>query len=58
MPKTKTKKKSPSKSSNPGGMETDQNLDQVRDILFGGQMRAVESRLARMEERLLAEQEA
>ena len=38
--------------------ETPENLDKVRDILFGGQMRAVESRLARIEERLLHEQRA
>ena len=38
--------------------ETPESLDKVRDILFGGQMRAVESRLARIEERLLHEQKA
>lgn len=38
--------------------ETPESLDKVRDILFGGQMRAVESRLARIEERLLHEQQA
>jgi len=38
--------------------ETPESLDKVRDILFGGQMRAVESRLARIEERLLHEQRA
>jgi hypothetical protein len=31
------------------------NLDKVRDILFGGQMREIERRLARLEERLLKE---
>jgi hypothetical protein len=31
------------------------NLDKVRDILFGGQMREVERRFARLEERLLKE---
>jgi len=31
------------------------NLDKVREILFGGQMREVERRLARLEERLLKE---
>jgi hypothetical protein len=35
-----------------------ESLDKVRDILFGGQMRAVESRLQTLEERLLAEQAA
>ena len=31
--------------------ETQQNLEQVRDILFGGQMRTLDRRLAKMEER-------
>jgi hypothetical protein len=31
------------------------NLDKVRDILFGGQMREVDRRFARLEERLLKE---
>ena len=35
-----------------------ESLDKVRDILFGGQMRAVESRLQGMEERLRQEHEA
>jgi hypothetical protein len=35
-----------------------ESLDKVRDILFGGQMRAVESRLHGLEERLLSEHEA
>ena len=34
-----------------------ESLDKVRDILFGGQMRAVESRLQGMEERLREEHE-
>jgi chromosome segregation ATPase len=38
--------------------ETPENLDKVRDILFGGQMRAVESRLHRIEDRLRREHEA
>lgn len=38
--------------------ETPENLDKVRDILFGGQMRAVESRLQRIEDRLRREHEA
>ena len=37
---------------------TPQSLDQVRDILFGGQMRVVEGRLRGLEERLLHEQKA
>jgi predicted nucleic acid-binding Zn-ribbon protein len=32
------------------------NIDKVRDILFGGQMRAVESRLQGLEERIMREQ--
>jgi DNA anti-recombination protein RmuC len=35
-----------------------ESLDKVRDILFGGQMRAVETRLQNLEERLLREQDA
>ncbi len=35
-----------------------ESLDKVRDILFGGQMRAVESRLQGMEERLRQEHES
>ena len=33
-----------------------ESLDKVRDILFGGQMRAVESRLQGLEERIMREQ--
>ena len=33
-----------------------ESLDKVRDILFGGQMRAVESRLQGLEERMMREQ--
>jgi DNA anti-recombination protein RmuC len=36
--------------------EPPESLDKVRDILFGGQMRAVEGRLHAVEERLLQEQ--
>jgi DNA anti-recombination protein RmuC len=36
--------------------EPPESLDKVRDILFGGQMRAVEGRLQALEERLLQEQ--
>lgn len=35
---------------------TPESLDQVRDILFGGQMRVVDARLRGLEERLLEEQ--
>jgi len=37
--------------------ETPENLDKVRDILFGGQMRAVETRIKGLEDRLLREQQ-
>ena len=36
--------------------EMPESLEKVRDILFGGQMRTVETRLQAMEERLLREQ--
>jgi hypothetical protein len=57
MAQTKSRKKAPQPPSSLPD-ETPENLDKVRDILFGGQMRAVESRLARVEERLLHEQKA
>ena len=47
---TTTKKK-------PADDATPENLDKVRDILFGGQMRTVETRLKAVEERLSREQE-
>jgi uncharacterized protein YoxC len=42
----------PAESGDGGGVG---NLDKVRDILFGNQMREVERRFARLEERLLKE---
>ena len=36
---------------------TPESLDKVRDILFGGQMRAVDSRLRSLEERIAQEQQ-
>ncbi len=55
----------PPKSAKPAAAEAQaaaadspENLDKVRDILFGGHMRAVEGRIARVEERLLREQSA
>jgi len=39
-------------------VDSPENLDKVRDILFGGHMRAVEGRIARVEERLMREQSA
>ena len=38
--------------------EQPESLDKVRDILFGGQMRAVESRLRGLEERLMHEHDS
>jgi len=46
-------------SADPGNSSSEpppESLDKVRDILFGGQMRAVESRLQGLEERLMREQ--
>jgi hypothetical protein len=40
------------------GPETPESLDQVRNILFGGQMRMVDSRLRDLEERFFQEQAA
>jgi uncharacterized protein YPO0396 len=55
----------PPKSAKPTAAETTaaaadspENLDKVRDILFGAHMRSVEGRIARVEERLLREQSA
>ncbi|HET6679944.1 MAG TPA: hypothetical protein VFG84_01975 [Gemmatimonadaceae bacterium] len=48
-------------ASAPNGAAPDgppESLDKVRDILFGGQMRAVDARLQGLEERLLSEHEA
>jgi hypothetical protein len=44
-------------SSDPGpsSADTPGNIDKVREILFGGQMREYERRFARLEERLLQE---
>ena len=39
-------------------LQTPESLDKVRDILFGGQMRTVETRLRGLEERLQQEQKA
>lgn len=39
-----------------GELGTGNNLDKVRDLLFGSQMRDVERRFTRLEERLLKEQ--
>jgi len=55
-PKAKPKQSSPESAALAG--ESPENLEKVRDILFGGHMRAVEGRIARIEERLLREQKA
>ncbi|MFI5311520.1 MAG: hypothetical protein ACHQQ3_09825 [Gemmatimonadales bacterium] len=52
MPKTDPARKKPANDVAP------ESLDKVRDILFGGQMRTVETRLKGIEERLAREQEA
>ena len=59
MPQTKKSRKKTADAAPPAAPdETPENLDKVRDILFGGQMRAVESRLKRIEDRLRREHEA
>jgi hypothetical protein len=45
-------------SSPPPAPEQPESLDQVRDILFGGQMRMVDARLQSLEERIVLEQAA
>jgi uncharacterized protein YaaR (DUF327 family) len=42
----------------PGADGQPENLDKVRDILFGGQMRAVETRMQNLEERLRREHQS
>lgn len=53
-----TRKKAPRGDGPAAAGERPESLDRVRDILFGGHMRAVESRIARIEERLHREQAA
>jgi len=48
---SKKKKAAPAPTPEPPDDETPENLDKVRDILFGGQMRAVDQRLAALEKR-------
>jgi hypothetical protein len=57
---SKTKKAiSPNGQQNgPAAEAAPESLDKVRDILFGGQMRAVEARLQGLESRLMRGQEA
>jgi phenylpyruvate tautomerase PptA (4-oxalocrotonate tautomerase family) len=52
------KGKSSDGKANGANAATPESLDQVRDILFGGQMRMVDARLQGLEERLLHEQSA
>jgi len=52
MPRQKTQKA----AQNNGAVEEPENLDKIRDILFGSHVRAVEGRLARFEERVAVEQ--
>ncbi|MEJ7812677.1 MAG: hypothetical protein WKG32_19850 [Gemmatimonadaceae bacterium] len=61
MTKTEQQKKvagTPRTADLPPADAAPESLDKVRDILFGGQMRAVETRLQNLEERLLREQDA
>jgi chromosome segregation ATPase len=55
---TKISAKPPAAEGAALAADSPENLDKVRDILFGGHMRAVEGRIARVEERLLREQSA
>ena len=52
---TSPKNKAGNGTADPAAENPD-SLDQVRDILFGGQMRMVETRLRGLEERLMREQ--
>ncbi len=55
---SKRKKASPAAAPEIPDDETPENLDKVRDILFGGQMRAVDQRLAALEARFQKEVDA
>jgi DNA-binding ferritin-like protein (Dps family) len=55
---TPRKVKDPATEAAAAATNGPENLDTVRDILFGGHMRAVEGRIARIEERLVREQAA
>ncbi|UCG87153.1 MAG: hypothetical protein JSW71_00990 [Gemmatimonadota bacterium] len=56
---TPQRKKTASNAAAPGRPEEHpESLEKVRDILFGGQMRAVDSRLAALEERFQRDLEA
>src|SRR5215813_12449769 len=52
-----------SNNDNPGSVHADdgregQNVDKIRDILFGAQMRDYDKRFARLEDRLMKDAEA
>jgi len=53
-----TAKKGSASSNGPAPDASPESLDQVRDILFGGQMRMVDSRLQGLESRIQQEQAA
>jgi hypothetical protein len=55
---SKRKKAAPARAPELLDDETPENLDKVRDILFGGQMRAVDQRLAALEARFHKEVDA
>ena len=58
MAKTPAPKTKANGSAADADPQTPESLDQVRDILFGGQMRMVESRLRGLEERIMQEHKA
>ena len=58
MTRTTKKQGSPEANGASSADATPESLDKVRDILFGGQMRAVETRLQGLEARLLRGQES
>jgi methyl-accepting chemotaxis protein len=58
MAKSSAEKSKPANGAAADGPPGPESLDQVRDILFGGQMRMVDSRLRGLEERLFQEQTA
>jgi predicted nucleic acid-binding Zn-ribbon protein len=58
MAKTTRKQGGSTGNGAPPAETTPESLDKVRDILFGGQMRAVETRLQGVEDRLLRGQDS
>lgn len=51
-----TRQKTQKNAQDNGASDEPENLDKIRDILFGSHVRAVEGRLARFEERVALEQ--